>query len=130
MGLISSIFGKKKKDSATQDVKVEVGPHDMTKPVVSAEDREALLSVADTGRPVTMGGGDFTGKSVILVSKLSKNESIVYQGKSYPVITIDRAAIGTYKRVTFISTDPEEVVNERVKPQIRNYAPNMIQKRK
>lgn len=71
MGILNSIFGKKKKDSTTPEVKVEPKIHDYQKTVVSAESRESLRKHADTGHPVVVVGGDFNGKTVFVVSKPS-----------------------------------------------------------
>lgn len=110
MGIFDSIFGKKKKDSATPEVKVEPDFYEQ-KPVVSAESRESLLKHADTGRPVVISGGDFNGKTVIVVSKPSKHPNHTFDGKSYPVVTVDRLTIGTYEQVTFIGDIPQEEIN-------------------
>ena len=110
MGILNSIFGKKKKDSTTQDVKVEPKFYDQ-KPVVSAESRESLLKHADTGRPVVISGGDFSSKTVIVVSKPSKCPNHTFEGKSYPVVTVDRLTIGTYEQVTFIGDIPQEEID-------------------
>jgi len=110
MGILNSIFGKKKKDSTTQEVKVEPEFYDQ-KPVVSAECRESLLKHADTGRPVVISGGDFSSKTVIIVSKPSKYPNHTFDGKSYPVVTVDRLTIGTYEQVTFIGDIPQEEID-------------------
>ena len=110
MGIFDSIFGKKKKDSATPEVKVEPNFYDQ-KPVVSAESRESLLKYADTGRPVVISGGDFSSKTVIVVSKPSKYVNHTFDGKSYPVVTVDRLTIGTYEQVTFIGDIPQEEID-------------------
>jgi hypothetical protein len=102
MGILDSIFGKKKKDSATPEVKVEPKIHDYQKTVVSAESRESLLKHADTGYPVVVIGGDFNGKTVFVVSKPSNSPTQTFEGKSYLVVTVDRLTIGTYEQVTFI----------------------------
>ena len=111
MGIFDSIFGKKKKDSATLEVKVEPEFYDQ-KPVVSAESRESLLKHADTGRPVVISGGDFSSKTVIIVSKPSKYPNHTFDGKSYPVVTVDRLTIGTYEQVTFIGDTPQEEIDK------------------
>ena len=110
MGILNSIFGKKKKDSTTQEVKVEPDFYDQ-KTVVSAESRESLLKHADTGRPVVISGGDFSSKTVIIVSKPSKYANYTFDGKSYPVVTVDRLTIGTYEQVTFIGDIPQEEID-------------------
>ena len=110
MGIFDSIFGKKKKDSATPEVKVEPNFYDQ-KPVVSVESRESLLKYADTGRPVVISGGDFSSKTVIVVSKPSKYVNHTFDGKSYPVVTVDRLTIGTYEQVTFIGDIPQEEID-------------------
>ena len=110
MGILDSIFGKKKKDSATQEVKVEPEFYDQ-KPVVSAESKESLLKHADTGRPVVISGGDFSSKTVIIVSKPSKYPNHTFDGKSYPVVTVDRLTIGTYEQATFIGDIPQEEID-------------------
>ena len=110
MGIFDSIFGKKKKDSATPEVKVEPDFYDQ-KPVVSVESRESLLKYADTGRPVVISGGDFSSKTVIVVSKPSKYVNHTFDGKSYPVVTVDRLTIGTYEQVTFIGDIPQEEID-------------------
>ena len=110
MGILNSIFGKKKKDSTTQEVKVEPDFYDQ-KTVVSAESRESLLKHADTGRPVVISGGDFSSKTVIIVSKPSKYANHTFDGKSYPVVTVDRLTIGTYEQVTFIGDIPQEEID-------------------
>lgn len=110
MGILNSIFGKKKKDSTTQEVKVEPEFYDQ-KPVVSAESRESLVKHADTGRPVVISGGDFSSKTVIIVSKPSKYPNHTFDGKSYPVVTLDRLTIGTYEQVTFIGDIPQEEID-------------------
>ena len=111
MGIFDSLFCKKKKDSATPEVKVEPNIHDYQKTVVSAESRESLLKYADTGRPVVISGGDFSSKTVIVVSKPSKYPNHTFDGKSYPVVTVDRLTIGTYEQVTFIGDTPQEEIN-------------------
>ena len=111
MGIFDSIFGKKKKDSATLEVKVEPEFYDQ-KPVVSAESRESLLKHADTGRPVVISGGDFSSKTVIIVSKPSKYPNHTFDGKSYPVVTVDRLTIDTYEQVTFIGDTPQEEIDK------------------
>lgn len=110
MGILNSIFGKKKKDSTTQEVKVEPDFYDQ-KTVVSAESRESLVKHADTGRPVVISGGDFSSKTVIIVSKPNKYPNHTFDGKSYPVVTVDRLTIGTYEQVTFIGDTPQEEIN-------------------
>lgn len=110
MGILDSLFSKKKKDSATPKVKVEPEFYDQ-KPVVSAESRESLLKYADTGRPVVISGGDFSSKTVIVVSKPSKYPTHTFEGKSYPVVTVDRLTIGTYEQVTFIGDIPQEEID-------------------
>lgn len=110
MGIFDSIFGRKKKDSATPEVKVEPDFYDQ-KPVVSAESRESLLKYADTGRPVVISGGDFSSKTVIVVSKPNKYPNHTFDEKSYPVVTVDRLTIGTYEQVTFIGDTPQEEIN-------------------
>ena len=110
MGILNSIFGKKKKDTTTQEVKVEPDFYDQ-KTVVSAESRESLLKYADTGRPVVISGGDFSSKTVIIVSKPSKYPNHTFDGKSYPVVTVDRLTIGTYEQVTFIGDIPQEEID-------------------
>lgn len=110
MGIFDSIFGKKKKDSATPEVKVEPDFYDQ-KPVVGAESRESLLKYADTGRPVVISGGDFSSKTVIVVSKPNKYPNHTFGGKSYPVVTVDRLTIGTYEQVTFIGDTPQEEID-------------------
>ena len=110
MGILNSLFSKKKKDSATPKVKVEPEFYDQ-KPVVSAECRESLLKHADTGRPVVISGGDFSSKTVIIVSKPSKYPNHTFDGKSYPVVTVDRLTIGTYEQVTFIGDIPQEEID-------------------
>ena len=110
MGIFDSIFGRKKKDSATPEVKVEPDFYDQ-KPVVSAESRESLLKYADTGRPVVISGGDFSSKTVIVVSKPNKYPNHTFDGKSYPIVTVDRLTIGTYEHVTFIGDTPQEEIN-------------------
>jgi len=111
MGILNSIFGKKKKDSATPEVKVEPNINDYQKTVVSAESRESLLKHADTGHPVVVIGGDFSSKTVIIVSKPSKYPNHTFDGKSYPVVTVDRLTIGTYEQVTFIGDIPQEEID-------------------
>ena len=111
MGILDSIFGKKKKDSATLEVKVEPKIHDYQKTVVSAESRESLLKHVDTGRPVVIIGGDFNGKTVFIVSKPSNSPTQTFEGKSYPVVTVDRLTIGTYEQVTFIGDIPQEEID-------------------
>lgn len=110
MGILDSLFSKKKKDSATPKVKVEPEFYDQ-KSVVSAESRESLLKYADTGRPVVISGGDFSSKTVIVVSKPSKYPTHTFEGKSYPVVTVDRLTIGTYEQVTFIGDIPQEEID-------------------
>ena len=110
MGILDSLFSKKKKDSATPKVKVEPEFYDQ-KPVVSAESRESLLKYADTGRPVVISGGDFSSKTVIVVSKPSKYPTHTFEGKSYPVVTVDRLTIGTYEQITFIGDIPQEEID-------------------
>lgn len=110
MGIFDSIFGRKKKDIATPEVKVEPDFYDQ-KPVVSAESRESLLKYADTGRPVVISGGDFSSKTVIVVSKPNKYPNHTFDGKSYPVVTVDRLTIGTYEQVTFIGDTPQEEID-------------------
>lgn len=92
MGILGSIFGKKKKDSATPEVRVEPSIHEFQKSVVSAESRESLLKSADTGRPVVISGGDFSSKTVIIVSKPSKKLHV-------DTITEALAVIGNYQLV-------------------------------
>ena len=111
MGIFDSLFCKKKKDSATPEVKVEPNIHDYQKTVVSAESRESLLKHADTGRPVVISGGDFSSKTVIVVSKPNKSPNHTFDGKSYPVVTVDRLTIGTYEQVTFIGDTPQEEID-------------------
>lgn len=111
MGILDSIFGKKKKDLTTQNVKIEPKIYDYQKTVVSAESRESLLKHADTGRPVVISGGDFCSKTVIIVSKPSKYPNHTFDGKSYPVVTVDRLTIGTYEQVTFIGDIPQEEID-------------------
>lgn len=111
MGILDSIFGKKKKDSATLEVKVEPKIHDYQKTVVSAESRESLLKHVDTGRPVVISGGDFNGKTVFIVSKPSNSPTQTFEGKSYLVVTVDRLTIGTYEQVTFIGDIPQEEID-------------------
>lgn len=111
MGIFDSLFSKKKKDSTTPKVKVEPNMHDYQKTVVSAESRESLLKHADTGRPVVISGGDFSSKTVIIVSKPSKYPNHTFDGKSYPVVTVDRLTIGTYEQVTFIGDIPQEEID-------------------
>lgn len=111
MGILGSIFGKKKKDSATPEVRVEPSIHEFQKSVVSAESRELLLKYADTGRPVVISGGDFSSKTVIIVSKPSKYPNHAFDGKSYPVVTVDRLTIGTYEQITFIGDIPQEEID-------------------
>ena len=111
MGIFDSLFSKKKKDSTTPKVKVEPNMHDYQKTVVSAESIESLLKHADTGRPVVISGGDFTSKTVIIVSKPCKYPNHTFDGKSYPVVTVDRLTIGTYEQVTFIGDIPQEEID-------------------
>ena len=111
MGIFDSLFSKKKKDSTTPKVKVEPNMHDYQKTVVSAESRESLLKHADTGRPVVISGGDFSSKTVIIVSKPSKYPNHTFDEKSYPVVTVDRLTIGTYEQVTFIGDIPQEEID-------------------
>ena len=110
MGILDSIFGKKK-NSTTREVKVEPNVNEYQMPVVSAESRESLLKYADTGRPVVISGGDFSSKTVIVVSKPSKYPTHTFEGKSYPVVTVDRLTIGTYEQVTFIGDIPQEEID-------------------
>lgn len=110
MGIFDSIFGKKKKVSTTPAVKVEREIYDQ-KPVVSADKREILLKYADTGRPVVVVGGDFNGKTIVVVSKPSKSPDYTCDGKSYPVVTVDRLTIGTYEQVSFRSDIPQEEID-------------------
>ena len=110
MGIFDSIFGKKKKVSTTPAVKVEREIYDQ-KPVVSADKREILLKYADTGRPVVVVGGDFNGKTIVVVGKPSKSPDYTCDGKSYPVVTVDRLTIGTYEQVSFRSDIPQEEID-------------------
>ena len=110
MGILDSIFGKKK-NSTTREVKVEPNVNEYQMPVVSADSQEKLLRYADNGRPIVISGGDFNGKTVIVVSKPSKHPNHTFDGKSYPVVTVDRLTIGTYEQVTFIGDTPQEEIN-------------------
>ena len=114
MGILDSIFGKKK-SSATPKVKVEPNIDEYESLVVSTDKREHLLKYADTGHPVVVVGGDFNGKTVIVVSKPSKPPDYTYDGKSYPVVTVDRLTIGSYEQVTFRSDTPQEEVDRLLK---------------
>lgn len=111
MDIFDRLFSKKKKDSTTPKVEVEPNMHDYQKTVVSVESRESLLKHADTGRPVVISGGDFSSKTVIIVSKPSKYPNHIFDGKSYPVVTVDRLTIGTYEQVTFIGDIPQEEID-------------------
>ena len=71
-----------------------------------------MLKHADTGRPVVIGGGDFSSKTVIIVSKPSKYPNHTFDGKSYPVVTVERLTIGTYEHVTFIGDTPQEEIDK------------------
>lgn len=110
MGILDSIFGKKK-NSTTREVKVEPNVNEYQMPVVSADSQEKLLRYADNGRPIVISGGDFNGKTVIVVSKPSKHPNHTFDGKSYPIVTVDRLTIGTYEQVTFIGDTPQEEIN-------------------
>lgn len=99
MGILDSIFGKKK-NSTTRKVKVDPNVNEYQMPVVSADSQEKLLRYADNGRPIVISGGDFNGKTVIVVSKPSKHPNHTFDGKSYPIVTVDRLTIGTYEQVT------------------------------
>ena len=110
MGILDSIFGKKK-NSTTREVKVEPNVNEYQMPVVSADSQEKLLRYADNGRPIVISGGDFNGKTVIVVSKPSKHPNHTFDGKTYPIVTVDRLTIGTYEQVTFIGDTPQEEIN-------------------
>ena len=110
MGILDSIFGKKK-NSATREVKVDPNVNEYQMPVVSADSQKKLLRYADNGRPIVISGGDFNGKTVIVVSKPSKHPNHTFDGKSYPVVTVDRLTIGTYEQVTFIGDIPQEEID-------------------
>lgn len=110
MGILDSIFGKKK-NSTTREVKVEPNVNEYQMPVVSADSQEKLLRYADNGRPIVISGGDFNGKTVIVVSKPSKHPNHTFDGKSYPVVTVDRLTIGTYEQVTFIGDIPQKEID-------------------
>lgn len=110
MGILDSIFGKKK-NSTTREVKVEPNVNEYQMPVVSADSQEKLLRYADNGRPIVISGGDFSSKTVIVVSKPSKYPTHTFEGKSYPIVTVDRLTIGTYEQVTFIGDTPQEEIN-------------------
>lgn len=110
MGILDSIFGKKK-NSTTREVKVEPNVNEYQMPVVSADSQEKLLRYADNGRPIVISGGDFNGKTVIVVSKPSKHPNHTFDGKSYPIVTVDRLTIGTYEQVTFIGDIPQEEID-------------------
>ena len=70
------IFGKKK-NSTTREVKVDPNVNEYQMPVVSADSQENLLRYADNGRPIVISGGDFNGKTVIVVSKPSKEVELI-----------------------------------------------------
>ena len=110
MGILDSIFGKKK-NSTTREVKVEPNVNEYQMPVVSADSPKKLLRYADNGRPIVISGGDFNGKTVIVVSKPSKHPNHTFDGKTYPIVTVDRLTIGTYEQVTFIGDTPQEEIN-------------------
>lgn len=111
MGMLDSIFSKKKKDSATQKVMVEPKINDYQKAVVSADSKEKILKHADTVIPVAVVGSDFNGKIVIVASKASKDPNHTFNGKSYPVVIVDRLTIGIYEQVTFIGDTPQEEID-------------------
>ena len=112
MGLFS-IFSKKKEEKKPK-AEVNVRPtvsEEYSVPIIGADDKDFLLKNADTGRPAYISGGDFTGKTIILVSKPSDVRQIVFNGRAYDVVTIDRVMVGQFKDVTFPSTATPEEVN-------------------
>ena len=97
MGILGNIFGwKKKEDSTKAEAKVEPATLEYQKVVIKIEGDKELLPHADKGYPVLVYGGDFNGKEVFPVSKPAKNREVLFNGKTYPVVTVDRLVLGTY----------------------------------
>lgn len=123
MGIIDYIFGSKKhkvKDSTKPVAKVEPSDTVSQIAVVSPEETDNLRDYADKGTPVFVVGGDFANKQVILVSKPSKVTHKEYRGKTYPVVTVDRIALGTCPPITFWDGMPEDERKRRDEALVRN----------
>lgn len=123
MGILNYIFGSKKqkeKDSIKPVAKVESNADVSQIAVVSPEESDNLRDHADKGTPVFVVGGDFANKQVILVSKPSKVTHKEYRGKTYPVVTVDRIALGTCPPITFWDGMPEYERKRRDEALVRN----------
>lgn len=119
MGIFGSIFGRRK-DLTKPVAKVESADTVSQIAVVSPEETDNLRDYADKDTPVFVVGGDFANKQVILVSKPSKVTHKEYRGKTYPVVTVDRIALGTCPPITFWDGMPEDERERREEALVRN----------
>ena len=116
MNILNYIFKSKKqrgKETAEPVVKTEVPKAVSQITVINAEEIDSLRSHADRGYPILVMGGDFNGRKVFPVIKPSDVAQKVFRGKAYPVVTVDRIALGTHPPFTFWEGKQKEESGKR-----------------
>ena len=124
MNILDYIFKSKKqreKETAEPVVKTEVPKAIPQITVINAEEIDSLRSHADKGYPILVMGGDFSGSQVFPVIKPSDVAQKVFRGKTYPVVTVDRIALGTHPPFTFWEGMPEAEKKRRVEKADKDY---------
>ena len=106
---------KKQRENETAEpvTKTEVQKAVSQITVINAEEIDSLRSHADKGYPILVMGGDFSGRQVFPVIKPSDVAQKAFRGKTYPVVTVDRIALGTHPPFTFWEGMPEDEKKRR-----------------
>ena len=124
MKILDYLFKSKEQrenETAEPVVKTEVLKAVSQITVISAEEIDSLRSHADKGYPILVMGGDFNGRKVFPVIKPSDVAQKVFRGKTYPVVTVDRIALGTYPPFTFWEGMPEDEKKRREEKAKKDY---------
>ena len=124
MKILDYLFKSKEqreKETAEPVVKTEAPRAVSQITVINAEEIDSLRSHADKGYPILVMGGDFNGRQVFPVTKPSDVAQKVFRGKAYPVVTVDRIALGTYPPFTFWEGMPEDEKKRREEKASKDY---------
>lgn len=115
MNILDYIFKSKQRENETAEpeIKTEVPKAVSQIAVINAEEIDNLRIQADKGYPILVMGGDFSGSQVFSVIKPSDVAQKVFRGKTYPVVIVDRIALGTHPPFTFWEGMPEDEKKRR-----------------
>ena len=115
MNILDYIFKSKQRENDTTEPVINAESPKVVSQiaVINAEEIDSLRSHADKGYPILVMGGDFSGSQVFPVIKPSDVAQKVFRGKTYPVVTVDRIALGTHPPFTFWEGMPEDEKKRR-----------------